>query len=149
MFLCGMLEMRTRKQQLESVGKKQKDHFQLQCLMAVGSKVSMDGITPSWIFQKRKLEAVLFRSGAFWVLAFWVVAIVLCCSLQASVTHLTLLFQRHFIFLFFYSLLFMIMKYFILSPQILQIQFSLQSVQLLFKNKIHFFSCFDTSHLPF
>lgn len=62
MLLCGMLEMGTRKQQLESVRKEQKDQFQLQCLMAVGSQVSMHDITPSRSFQRRKLEAALFPS---------------------------------------------------------------------------------------
>lgn len=103
MLLCGMLEMRTRKQQLESVGKEQKDHFQLQCLMAVGSKVSMNDITPSWIFQRRKLEELFCSpSGAFWIRAFQVAPAVLCCLLQVSVTHFTLVLQRTLFYYYYF-----------------------------------------------
>lgn len=151
MLLSGMLETRTRKQQLERVGKEQKDHFQLQCLMVVGSKVSMDDITPSWIFQRRKLEAVLFPFRHFWVLASQVVPVVLYCPLQASVTHFTLLLQTPFFFTVFRQSAIYDNEIFHSLPSKFINPVLPQKVWLLLKNKIHryFCSCFGTSHLPF
>lgn len=151
MLLSGMLEMRTRKQQLERVGKEQKDHFQLQCLMVVGSKVSMDDITPSWIFQRRKLEAVLFPFRHFWYLLlrwfqlyfFVPYKLLLPISLYCS---------RH---LFFFTVFRQSAIYdneiFHSLPSKFINSVLPPKVQLLLKNKVHryFCSCFGTSHLPF
>lgn len=111
MLLCGMLEKRTRKQQLkESVGKDQKYHFQLYCLTAVGGKVSTDDKTPSWIFQTWKLEAVLspFRR----LLGSCFLGGSSCTLLSLQTYCYPFLFTTAETFFFFDSLPFMIMEYF-------------------------------------